>query len=261
MIHPTAVISPKAKIDNDVKIGPFSVIGDDVSICKGSELHSHVCIMGNTKIGESNIFFPFCSIGNPPQDKKYKGEKSELIIGNGNIFREHVTVNPGTENGGMITKIENNCLIMVGVHIAHDCHIHSNVILVNNVTLAGHVNIFENAIVGGLSGIHQFVNIGKFAMIGGMSGVESNIIPYGLYTGVRSELRGLNLVGLKRKGLNKENINQINSIIKNIFNKENSIEKNINKLSDKDKSIIEINEIINFINLNFKRGIARLRND
>tara|TARA_X000000368_G_C22989900_1_gene693874 strand:- start:588 stop:1373 length:786 start_codon:yes stop_codon:yes gene_type:complete len=261
MIHPTAVISSNAKIDNDVKIGPFSVVGDNVTICKGSKLHSHVCIMGNTKIGESNIFYPFCSIGHAPQDKKYKGEKSELIIGDGNIFREHVTVNPGTESGGMITKIENNCLIMVGAHIAHDCHIRSNVILVNNVTLAGHVNIFENAIIGGLSGIHQFVNIGKYAMIGGMSGVESNIIPYGLYTGIRSELRGLNLVGLKRKGLSKENINQMNSIIKEIFNEKNSIEANINNLSNKDKNITEISEIINFINLNFKRGIARLKND
>ena len=261
MIHPLAVVSKNAEIHETTTIGPFCIIGEDVKIGKNNNLISHVSISGNTSIKDNNSFYPFSSIGSDPQDLKFKNEISYLEIGNNNKFRENVTINPGTQGGGLKTVIEDNCLFMVGSHVAHDCKIKSNVILVNNVTLAGHVNIFENAIVGGLSGIHQFVNIGKFAMIGGMSGVESNIIPYGLYTGVRSELRGLNLVGLKRKGLNKENINQINSIIKNIFNKENSIEKNINKLSDKDKSIIEINEIINFINLNFKRGIARLRND
>ena len=169
-----------------------------------------------------------------------------------------MTVNPGTKSGGMITKIENNCLFMVGAHIAHDCQISSNVILANNATLAGHVIINENAILGGLSAVHQFVSIGKYAMIGGMSGVESNIIPYGLYTGIRSNLRGLNIIGLKRKNISNQNIQILIKIFKKIFNKKDTILKNIEKLSLEEKSIIEINEIINFILKNIKRGICNI---
>ena len=151
------------------------------------------------KLEKNNKFFPFSSVGTIPQDLKYSGEDSKLVIGENNTFRENVTINPGTKNGGMITKIEDNCLFMVGSHIAHDCQISSNVILANNATLAGHVVIDNNAIIGGLSAVHQFVHIGKYAMIGGMSGVESNIIPYGLYFGIRDNLRGINLNWIKKK--------------------------------------------------------------
>jgi len=257
VIHKTAVISSKANIDEGVQIGPYCVIDSGVTIKKNSILISHVYVTGNTFIGENNKFYPFSSIGTIPQDKKYSGENSKLIIGNNNIFREHVTVNTGTEHGGMLTKIDNNCLFMVGTHIAHDCNIFSNVIMANNATLAGHVIVNENAILGGLSAIHQFVNIGKFAMIGGMSGVESNIIPYGLYTGIRGNLRGLNLIGLKRKKTDPNNIKLIQKIFLKIFDKKNSIEANLVKLSDQEKSIIEIKEIIEFINKNLKRGICR----
>ena len=257
MIHKTAIISSKAKIDDEVDIGPYCVIDSGVTIRKNNNLVSHVCITGNTYIGENNKFYPFSAIGTAPQDKKYSGENSKLIIGNNNIFRENVTVNPGTENGGMVTKIENHCLFMVGTHIAHDCHIFSNVIMANNATLAGHVIVNENAILGGLSAVHQFVNIGKFAMIGGMSGVESNIIPYGLYTGIRGNLRGLNLIGLKRKKIDPKNIKLIQKIFLKIFDKKDSIETNLVQLTDQEKSIIEIKEIIDFINQNLKRGICR----
>ena len=188
MIHPTSIVSKNAEIDKEVSIGPYCVIEGKVKIQKGTELISHVNISGNTQIGENNVFFPFSSIGLVPQDKKFKGENSKLIIGNNNTIREHVTINPGTKDGGMITKIANNCLIMIGSHVAHDCMISSNVVLVNNSTLGGHVKIDENAIIGGNSAVHQFVNIGKYAMIGGMSGVESNIIPYGLYFGISNRL-------------------------------------------------------------------------
>ena len=261
MIHPTAIISNKANINDNVIIGPYCIVGENVTLGSNTELISHVSISGNTLIGKNNKFFPFSSIGLIPQDKKYEGENSQLIIGNNNVFREHVTISPGTINGGMITKIANNCLIMIGTHIAHDCHISSNVILVNNATLGGHVSIDECAIVGGNSAVHQFVNIGKYAMIGGMSGVESNIIPYGLYFGIRSDLKGLNLVGLKRKDLKRAQIHKINSIFKKIFNKTNNIECNIKNLSNEDKNILEIKEIIEFINLNFKRGICRYTNE
>ena len=260
MIHPTSIVSKNAEIDKEVSIGPYCVIEGNVKIKKDTELVSHVNISGNTHIGQNNKFFPFSSIGQVPQDKKFKGEDSKLIIGNDNIIREHVTINPGTKDGGMITKIANNCLIMIGSHIAHDCMISSNVVLVNNSTLGGHVKIDENAIIGGNSAVHQFVNIGKYAMIGGMSGVESNIIPYGLYFGIRSNLRGINLIGLKRKGLNHNLINKINHIFKKIFNKDKSIEHNIKNLEDEEIKITEIKDIITFIESNLKRGIVSYNN-
>ena len=260
MIHKTAIISSKAKLSNNVKVGPYCIIDENVTIEEGTELISNVHVTGRTKIGKNNKFFPYSSIGSIPQDLKYNGEDSRLIIGDNNNFRENVTVNPGTLNGGMLTKIENNCLFMMGAHIAHDCKISSNVIMANNATLAGHVVLHENVIIGGLSAIHQFVNIGKYSMIGGMSGVESNIIPYGLYFGIRSNLRGLNLIGLKRKKLSTKNINLIHSVFKKIFNASNTIEKNIDNLDDKEKSLDEVKEIINFISLNLKRGICRYIN-
>ncbi len=261
MIHQTAIISTQAKISENIKIGPYCVIDDGVSIGEGCELISHVHISGNTKIGQNNKFFPFSSIGTIPQDLKYSGEDSKLVIGKNNTFREGVTINPGTKNGGMITKIEDNCLFMVGSHVAHDCQISSNVILANNATLAGHVVINQNAIIGGLSAVHQFVHIGKYAMIGGMSGVESNIIPYGLYLGIRDNLRGLNIIGLKRKNVDIETISKIKKIFRKIFSEQNSIDTNIKNLNQKEKSIIEIAEILNFISLNLKRGICRYVND
>ena len=261
MIHRSAIISSNAKISKKIKIGPFCIIEDGVSIEEGCELISHVHLCGNTKIGKNNKFFPYSAIGTIPQDLKYSGEDSKLVIGENNTFRENVTVNPGTKNGGMVTKIEDNCLFMVGSHIAHDCKISSNVILANNATLAGHVVINNNAIVGGLSAVHQFVNIGKYAMIGGMSGVESNIIPYGLYLGIRDNLRGLNIIGLKRKKIETKTINKIREIFLKIFHKSNSLEKNIENLNREEKSILEVSEIIDFITLNLKRGICRYIND
>ena len=251
-------ISKKAKIHSSVKIGPYCVIGDNIEIGEDCELHSHVSLSGNTKIGKNNIFYPFSSIGSSPQDLKYKGEKSFLIIGNNNTFRENVTVNPGTEGGGLYTKIEDNCLFMVGAHIAHDCMIGSNTILANNATLAGHVEIDNNAIIGGNSAIHQFVKIGKNAMVGGMSGLEKNLIPYGLYIGIRSNMKGLNLIGLKRKGLDNRKIKTLNQFIEKVFNKNDSIENNLNKVNNEVRSIEEVKEIIDFIEKSNKRGLVTL---
>ena len=256
MFKANSHVSKKAIIHHSVKIGPFCYIGDNVTIDKNCELKSHVSILGNTKIGKDNIFYPFTSIGSEPQDLKFKKEKSYLIIGNKNTFRENVTVNPGTKGGGLKTVIKNNCLFMVGSHIAHDCLIESNVILANNATLAGHVEIGENAIIGGNSAIHQFVKIGKNAMIGGMSGVEKNILPYCLYIGIRTGLKGLNLIGLKRNKIPNKNINLISSFLHDIFDKKNSIEINLLNLDKKYEKILEIKEIIKFINQSNKRGIA-----
>ena len=261
MIHPSSIISQNASIGENCYIGPFCVIGDNVKIGKENKLISHVSIVGNTTIKDQNIFFPFSSIGSEPQDLKYEKEKSFLEIGNNNKFRENVTVNPGTKGGGLKTIINDNCLFMVGSHIAHDCMIASNVILANNATLAGHVTIDKNAIVGGNSAIHQFVRIGKYSMIGGMSGVEKDIIPYGLYIGIRENLKGINLIGLKRKGLDNKIINKINLIVKNIFNQTDTIINNIKNVNLEDKSTSEIQDLIKFLNGNSKRGICILEND
>ena len=254
-------ISNKAKIHSSVKIGPFCYIGDNVIINKNCELKSHVAIVGHTNIGENNIFYPFCSIGSSPQDLKFQNEKSNLIIGNNNKFRENVTINPGTLGGGLNTVIKNNCLFMVGSHIAHDCIIESNVILANNATLAGHVEIGENAIVGGNSAIHQFVKIGKYSMIGGMSGVEKNILPYCLYIGIRTGIKSLNLIGLKRKNISNKNIKIMNSFLVEIFNKDFSINSKLENLDKKYKNIQEISEMVEFIKSSNKRGIASLNNE
>ena len=257
----SSYISKNAKIDKSVKIGPFCYIGENVKIGKNCNLISHVHLNGYTTIGVNNTFYPFCSIGSAPQDLKYKGEKSFLNIGNNNTFRENVTVNLGTKGGGLKTVIKNNCLFMVGSHIAHDCKIESNVILANNATLAGHVEIGENAIIGGNSAIHQFVQIGKNSMIGGMSGVEKNILPYCLYMGIRTGLKGLNLVGLKRKNISNKTIKLISSFLHDIFDKNNSIEINLMNLDKKYEKILEIEEMIKFLKKSNKRGIAKFLNE
>ena len=254
-------VGVNAKIHPSVKVGPFCYIGNSVIIGENCVLKSHVSIVGNTSIGKNNIFYPFSSIGSEPQDLKFENEKSFLIIGNNNTFRENVTANPGTKGGGLKTVIKNNCLFMVGSHIAHDCQIESNVILANNATLAGHVEIGENAIIGGNSGIHQFVQIGKNSMVGGMSGVEKNILPYCLYIGIRTGLKGLNLIGLKRKNISNNNIKMISLFLKDIFDQKNSIEINLQNLNKDYEIIEEIKEIIKFIKKSNKRGIASLINE
>ena len=261
MIHSSAIVSKNAFIDKTTTIGPFCTIGEGVNIGKNNKLISHVSITGHTHIEDNNIFYPFCSIGSEPQDLKYNNEKSFLKIGSNNKFRENVTVNPGTSGGGLNTLIYDNCLFMVGSHIAHDCILKSNVILANNATLAGHVTIDNNAIIGGNSAIHQFVRIGKYAMVGGMSGVEKDIIPYGLYIGIRENLKTLNLIGLKRKGLNSNSINKIKDLINQIFDKNDAIENNIKKNTIANSQLLEIKEIIEFLSSESKRGIITFEND
>ena len=220
MIHKTAIVNSKAKIFNNVEIGPHSIIGPEVEIGPNSILHSHVNIVGNTKIGKNNQIYPFSSIGTPPQDLKYKGEKNSLIIGDNNKFREYVNINPGTEQGGGVTTIGDNNLFMVYCHVAHDCIISNNIVLANNVQVGGHVIIENNAIVGGSCAIHQFSRIGEFAMIGGMTGVLSDVIPFGLSMGNRNNLTGLNLIGLRRAKVPNEDIKKIQLGIKILSQKE-----------------------------------------
>ena len=211
-IHPHSFISREVELGNNVKIGPFCYLNGNIKIEDNTELKSHISITGRTFIGKNNLFYPFSNIGCDPQDLKYRGEDSELIIGNNNIFRENVTISKGTFDGGMKTIIHNNNLFMTGVHIAHDCKIGNENILVNQVTLGGHVNIMNNVVVGGLSAIIQFVTIGSYSMIGGMSGIDKNVLPFSLVIGNRAKLRGINLVGIRRNNFDKSQITRINNI-------------------------------------------------
>lgn len=216
-IHPTAIIADGAKIGANVHIGPYCVVGPHVVLADGVTLHSHVVVDGDTHIGAGTEIYPFASLGHVPQDKKFGGEKSLLRIGERNVIREQVTMNPGTQGGGMLTQVGDNCLFMVGSHVAHDCRVGNHVILANNATLAGHVTVGDHAIIGGLSAIHQFVRIGTHAFIGGMSGVEKDVIPYGTVKGERASLDGLNLVGLKRRNIERENIHALRHVFKELF--------------------------------------------
>ncbi len=255
MIHKTSVIDKSAKIHSSVRIGPFSVIGPNVEIDKNVVIYSHVNITGNTKIGSGNKFYPFVSIGNDPQDLKYNGEDSKLIIGNNNKFREYVTVNPGTVGGGGVTSIGDNCLFMISSHVAHDCIIGNNVIIANNVPLGGHVIIEDNVVIGGNSAVQQFTRIGKMAMIGGMTGVLNDVIPYGLSTGNRNILQGLNLIGLRRAKFKNKSIIELSEAYKKIFVSKN-LNENINKLNGVFKENPLVKEVIDFITKDKKRSIC-----
>ena len=255
MIHSTAIIDPKAKIETNVKIGPYCIIGPNVEIGKNSIIQSHVSIIGNTKIGQNNNIYPFASIGNDPQDLKYDGEQSNLEIGDNNKIREYVTINPGTKGGGGLTKIGSNCLFMVSSHIAHDCIVEDNVILANNVPLGGHAHVEESVIIGGNSAVQQFTRIGKSAMIGGMCGVVRDIIPYGIAHGNRSVLQGLNLIGLRRKNIPNKEIISLSEAYKEIFKNE-YLTENLKNLNIELRSNKLVKDVINFLEKDKKRPIC-----
>lgn len=231
-IHPTAIIEDGAQIAKSANIGPYCVIGPHVIIHDNVTLKSHVCVDGYTTIGEGTTVYPFASLGAAPQDLKYAGEPSKLIIGKNNTIREHVTMNPGTKDGAMETIVGDNCLFMMSTHVAHDCVVGNNVILANNATLAGHVQVGDFAILGGLSAVHQFVRIGAHAIIGGMSGVEADVIPYGLVKGERAHLAGLNLIGLNRRGFEKDQIRRIQQAYKMLFADDGTMDERIEHVAN-----------------------------
>ena len=254
MIHKTAIIDSKAKIDKDVQVGPYSVIGPNVEIGENTIIQSHVSILGNVKIGKKNKIYPFVSI-NDPQDLKYNSEPTILIIGDNNTIREYVSINPGTVGGGGKTVIGNNCLFMVSSHVAHDCQLGNNIIVANNVAIAGHAIIDDNVIIGGNSAVQQFTRIGKMAMIGGMTGVLHDVIPYGLSTGNRNSLQGLNLIGLRRAKFENKDILGLSEAYKEIFATK-SLSENLNKLNGSFKDNPLVKEIIDFIIKDKKRSIC-----
>ena len=205
-VHPSALVEPGATIGPGCRIGPFSIVGGDVTLGPGVEIRSHVVVTGWTEIGAETTVFPFSVIGEIPQDLKFAGERTRLVLGARNRIREHVTMNAGTEGGGGITRIGDDGLFMAGCHIAHDCQVGDRVIVVNASAVAGHCVLEDDVIVGGLSGIHQWVRIGQGAIIGALSMVTNDVVPYGLVQGPRAELDGLNLVGLKRRGVDRTDI-------------------------------------------------------
>ena len=255
MIHKTSIINSKAKISKTAKIGPYTIIGPNVIIEEKVEIHSHVNITGYTKVGTGTKIFPFASIGTQPQDLKYKGEENNLVIGKNNTVREYVTINPGTEGGGGTTKIGDNCLFMVSSHIAHDCTIGNDVVIANNVPLGGHVVIEDGVIIGGNSAVQQFTRIGRLAMIGGMTGVLKDVIPFGLSFGNRNFLKGINIIGLKRKSYENKKIIQLNEAYEKIFSSKN-LHENLSKINGEYKNNELVQEVTNFISKDKKRPIC-----
>ena len=249
MIHKSSEIDKKAKISKNVKIGPFCYVGPGVELSENVELISNVHIEGNTSIGNGTRIFPFASIGTQPQDLKFKGEKNSLIIGENNLIREYVTINPGTQGGGAKTVIGNNCLFMISSHIAHDCKIG------NNVILGGHVTIEDSVVIGGNSAVQQFTRIGRLAMIGGMTGVLKDVVPFGLSIGNRNYLQGLNLIGLRRQKYDNQKIMGLDKAFKDIFASKN-LHENLDKINGEYKDNELVSEVIKFIEKDKKRPIC-----
>ena len=260
-LHPTAIVEAGAQIGAGVHVGPYCTLGREAILEDGVKLISHVVVAGRTRLGEGTVVYPFASIGHAPQDLKYKGEASELLVGRRCQIREHVTINPGTEGGGMLTQIGDDCLLMVASHVAHDCRLGHHVILANNATLAGHVTVGDHAIIGGMSAVHQFCRIGQHAMIGGMSGVETDVIPYGLVMGERAHLAGLNLVGLERRGFNREQINTLRGAFRQLFSPKGTMAERLSEVAAQHADDRLVHEILNFIRSKTSRALCQPRSE
>jgi UDP-N-acetylglucosamine acyltransferase len=246
-IHPTAIVASGARLGNNVRIGPYCIVGDRVVLADDVELISHVCVEGNTQIGAGTRIFPFASVGHQPQDLKYHGEDSRLVIGERCTIRESVTINPGTEGGGMQTRIGNDCLIMASAHVAHDAIIGNNVVMANYVGVAGHCQIGDNVIFGGTCVIHQFTRIGAHAFIGAQSMVDGDVIPYGMAVGNRASLTGLNLVGLKRRGFDREAIHRLRAAYRQIFASEGTLRERVDDAAELFAADALVQDVVSFI--------------
>lgn len=255
-IHPTAIIHPEARLAEGVSVGPYSVIEDNVTVGKDTVIGAHVVIRPFVEIGEQNDIRQFASLGEVPQDLKFGGEDTKLIIGNRNRIREFVTFNRGTKGGGGVTQIGNDGFFMSYSHIAHDCRLGNHIILANGVQMGGHVHIADHAIVGGLAAIHQFVRVGEHSMIGGGSAVTMDVPPFAVVASKRSDLHGLNLVGLKRRGFSAETLAALKNAYKVIFRSGMTIDKALDRLQDETQITEEVRHLIDFITSS-KRGIIR----
>jgi UDP-N-acetylglucosamine acyltransferase len=259
VIHPTAIVEPGARLGEGVRIGPYCMVGPDVDLGAGCELISHVVLAGRTTIGPRARIFPFASIGHQPQDLKYHGEPSTLTIGSDCMIREGVTINPGTEGGGMTTTVGDRCVFLAHSHVAHDCHVANNVIFSNNVMLAGHCQVGDFAIIGGGAAVHQFCRVGAHAFIGGLSGVENDVIPYGIALGNRAHLAGLNIVGLKRRGFSREVIHDIRRAYRLLFPDEGTLQERGEDVGGEFATHPVVHEILDFIRAGGNRSICTPR--
>jgi UDP-N-acetylglucosamine acyltransferase len=255
-IHKTAVIHPKAEIAPDVEIGPYSIVGEHVKIGQGTTIKSHVSIDGWTEIDEGCTFYPFSSIGEPPQDLKFRGEASVLRIGKNNLFREFVTLNRGTELGGGETVIGENNFFMAYCHVAHDCRIGNDVVMANAATLAGHIHVGDHAIIGGLTALHQFVRVGRYAIIGGASAVPKDVPPFCTVTGNRAKLHGLNTIGLKRHQFSDEVLGELKKAYRILFRSGLLLQEAITRVQADVAEIAEVRELLDFLK-DSDRGVCR----
>jgi UDP-N-acetylglucosamine acyltransferase len=258
-IHPTAIVEDGAQIGAGVSIGPYCVVGENVSLGDGVELASHVVVAGRTTIGARTRMFPFASIGHQPQDLKYKGEPSTLTIGSDCLIREGVTINPGTEGGGMSTTVGNSCAFLANSHVGHDCHVGNNVIFSNNVMLAGHCTVGDFAILGGGAAVIQFARVGAHAFLGGMSGLEQDLIPYGMALGNRAYLSGLNIVGLQRRGFSRNEIHDLRRAYRALFAAEGTLLERVSDVAEEFSTHPIVMEIIEFIRAGGKRSMCTPR--
>jgi UDP-N-acetylglucosamine acyltransferase len=255
-IHETALVDPRAELDHDVEIGPYSIIGPAVRIGKGTRVKSHVVIEGHTSIGEGNLIFQFATVGSAPQDLKYRGEESRLVIGDHNTIREFVSLNPGTTGGGMVTRVGSHNLLMMYCHIAHDCSLGDRNIIANGATLGGHVAVEDYVIVGGLVGIHQFVKIGAGALLGAGSMVSKDVPPYCNAAGDRARIKGLNVEGMRRRGFVKDQIEAIRKAYRIIFQSGLTAKAALKKARKEIPGSAEVERMAVFIE-NSQRGICR----
>jgi UDP-N-acetylglucosamine acyltransferase len=256
-IHPTSIISPKAQLGNDIKIGPFCVVEDNVILEDGVELLSHVVVSGITRIGKNTKIYSFASIGSTPQDLKYSGEESCVEIGQNNQIREYVTIQPGTTAGIMKTVVGSNNLLMVGTHIAHDVVMGDNVICANIATIGGHAIIEDHVVLGGLSAVHQFVRVGKHAMIGGVTAVVRDVAPYASVVGDRASIEGMNILGLKRRGFDKEDIFTLQKAFRKIFFTEGAdLMSRVIEVEEEFKDSKLVNELVSFMKYESKRSFT-----
>ncbi len=260
MASAAAAIDRAAKLGKGVDIGAFAVIGPNVTLGDNVKVHPHAVITGRTEIGEGCEIHPFAVVGGPPQDMKYRGERSELVIGSFNTIREHVTINGGTESGGHVTRIGSHGLFLAGAHVAHDCQIGDHVILVNNATLAGHVTVEDHAILGGLCAVHQFVRIGAYAFVGGMSGVESDVIPFGMVLGNRANLAGLNYVGLKRQSFDREQIHTLRKAYGLLFSQQGTLQERLDDVEKMFPGDAPVQRIVAFMRAKTDRSFCVPRN-
>ncbi len=258
-IHPSAVVEDGARLGAGVQIGPFCMIGQHVTLGDGCELKSHVVVAGHTTIGARTKIFPFATLGHAPQDLKYGGEPSTLIIGSDCIIRESVTMHPGTAHGTMKTTVGDRCFFLVNAHVAHDCRVGNNVVMTNNAMIAGHCKVGDFAILGGGAGVHQYVRIGPHAFIGGLSAVENDVIPYGMVLGNRAYLAGLNIIGLRRRGFSRDEIHDLRRAYRLIFANEGTLAERIADVGEEFAKHPIVHEILDFIRANSDRSICTPR--